>query len=48
MRMLVECDRCAHRFIMRSPVNEGFLRVSCPQCRETMVLLLQACSALAN
>jgi DNA-directed RNA polymerase subunit RPC12/RpoP len=41
MRMLVECERCSHRFIMRCPPGVGgLMRVACPQCREVMVLLV--------
>lgn len=43
MRMHVECDRCTHRFIMRCPEGAaGLVRVSCPHCNETIVLLVHA------
>jgi len=39
--MYVECERCKHRFIMRCAIKGGGLvRVACPHCRETMVLLV--------
>ena len=41
MKMYVECDRCRYRFIMRyAAQGGGLIRVRCPQCRETMVLLV--------
>lgn len=40
MKIRVQCESCRHRFVMRSPVEGGYVRVACPHCRRAMYLVL--------